>query len=106
MARAAPVELLEGERDDEAMLLHRPPDREVDGALVGALLGDRRDQRRVGGAVVVVADERDALAAAVLGNPHARDRVGDAAADAAPRLGLRKQDDRIVLGGALGGAAS
>src|SRR5205814_228705 len=114
MARAALPELLEGQRDHEAIFVHRAADREVDRVFIGAFLADQADQRRVGRAVVVLANARDALAAAVLADLHARHRVGDALADAAayarndPARSLRrlgKENDRIVPGGAPGRAA-
>src|SRR5262249_25224983 len=111
---ASIAELLEGERDDEAVLLHRPAEREVDGALVAALLAHQADQRTVSGLVVVLALEADALRLAVLDDLHARQRVVNKLAAASLKTSgpglrfrrrlLRKRNDWILLRRAPGRA--
>src|SRR5215218_9701784 len=113
MARAAVVQLLEGERDDEPMLLHRSAQREVDGIVVHAFLADQADQRPVRRLVIVLGHEAYAPALAVLDHVRACQQTVQLVAapmtepsepgGRARRL-WREQDDGVVLRRASRGA--
>ncbi len=114
VAGTAAVELLEGERDDEPMLLHRTPKRQIDGVVVVALLADQADQRPVSRLVVVLPHQADPLAFAVLdhgrGRQHGFEKVPPTATQAPQQRARRprslaEHDHRIVRRGPLGGAA-